>query len=298
MEPSTSSPWNLSTNNSNLWLNGGSRKRKVAVTDLDEKPNQKMFVTEEKMVKEMQTLSLELTALNHVNTAPNPTSTIEEDLSIDDEEDNHEKKETHIEMHQLLKDRLKNDDLQDNLLTKLCENERKKLSMQIVPYMPIHPAQLNNDNTTTTDDENQVSNDTDDHLFKIPSIPTPYTVEEPCDSAIKRGSTMKRSFSQSDQYNTNLSVTELKLDGNDYLNNHQSQSAYFIVEPTTTNLSQTTSSSSNSSLSSGGPSLRITEFIENPTSNTEFTSTLNDDYDDIDMQSVASSDAGDKMDDD
>ncbi len=63
-------------------------------------------------------------------------------------------------------------------------------------------------------------------------------------------------------------------------------------------LYQTTSSSSNSSLSSGGPSLRITEFIENPTSNTEFTSTLNDDDDDIDMQSVASSDAGDKMDDD
>ena len=66
--------------------------------------------------------------------------------------------------------------------------------MQIVPYIPIHPAQLNNDNptTTNTDDENQASNDGDDHQFKIPSIPTPYTVEEPCDSAIKRGSTMKR----------------------------------------------------------------------------------------------------------
>ncbi len=65
--------------------------------------------------------------------------------------------------------------------------------MQIVPYMPIHPAQLNNDNPTkTTDYENQASNDSDDYLFKIPSVPTPYTVEEPCDSAIKRGSTMKR----------------------------------------------------------------------------------------------------------
>jgi hypothetical protein len=51
-----------------------------------------------------------------------------------------------------------------------------------------------------------------------------------------------------------------------------------------------------SSLSSGGSSVRITEFIENPTINNEFTSTLDDD--DIDMQSVASSDAGDKMDDD
>jgi hypothetical protein len=60
------------------------------------------------------------------------------------------------------------------------------------------------------------------------------------------------------------------------------------------------SSSSNSSLSSGGPSIRITEFIDNPTSTNEFTSTLNDvdDDDDIDMQSVASSDTGDKMDDD
>jgi hypothetical protein len=73
--------------------------------------------------------------------------------------------------------------------------------MQIVPYMPIHPAQLTNDNITTTDEEdnneNQVSSDesksdNDDYMFKIPSIPTPYTVEEPCDSAIKRGSTMKR----------------------------------------------------------------------------------------------------------
>jgi hypothetical protein len=49
-------------------------------------------------------------------------------------------------------------------------------------------------------------------------------------------------------------------------------------------------------MSSGGPSIRITEFIEHPTSNDEFTSILDDD--DIDMQSVASSDTGDKMDDD
>lgn len=40
--------------------------------------NQKMFITEEKMVKEMQTLSLELAALNNVNSLPNPTPPIEE----------------------------------------------------------------------------------------------------------------------------------------------------------------------------------------------------------------------------
>ncbi len=78
--------------------------------------------------------------------------------------------------------------------------------MQIVPFMPIHPAQLTKDNVTTEDKtkneeeiiENQpvvsdeFQNENNNYLFKIPSIPTPYTVEEPSDSAIKRGSTMKR----------------------------------------------------------------------------------------------------------
>lgn len=82
--------------------------------------------------------------------------------------------------------------------------------MQIVPYMPIHPAQLNTDNVTTDDkvkeeeeeDEipesaspiisDEVRNDTDEHNFKMPSAPTPYTVEEPCDNTIKRASAMKR----------------------------------------------------------------------------------------------------------
>ncbi len=62
-------------------------------------------------------------------------------------------------------------------------------------------------------------------------------------------------------------------------------------------MSQTSSTTSSSSLSSNGPSIRITEFIDNPITNNEFTSTVDDD-DDIDMQSVASSDTGDKMDDD
>lgn len=41
-----------------------------------------------------------------------------------------------------------------------------------------------------------------------------------------------RSFSQSDEYNSNLSVTELKPDGHEFLSVHSSGSPYFIVEPT------------------------------------------------------------------
>jgi hypothetical protein len=310
MEPSTSTAWKLS----NFQSNGRSRKRKATESDLDEKINQKMFVTEDKMVKEMQTLSLELAALKNTNGIPKSTSPIQEKSIADDiesdEEDSSDEKESYIEFHKLLKDSLKNDDLQDSLISKLCENERRKLTMQIVPFMPIHPAQLTNENVTTEDKtkneeeiiENQpvvsdeFQNENNKHLFKIPSVPTPYTVEEPGDSSIKRGSTMKRSYSQSDQYNTSLSVTELKSDGNDHASIDQSQSAYFIVEPTGISLSQAKSSSSGSSISLDGPSIQITEFIENATSNNEFTSTLDDD--DIDMQSVATSDAGDKMDDD
>ena len=81
--------------------------------------------------------------------------------------------------------------------------------MQLVPYMPIHPAQLNSENATCDDkskddDEDElianssvviseeVKNENEDYQFKIPSIPTPYTVEEPSDNARKRPSAMKR----------------------------------------------------------------------------------------------------------
>ncbi|UJR15732.1 hypothetical protein I4U23_002667 [Adineta vaga] len=326
--PTTPSSWmtsnssNMANNNSTFWSSGGFRKRKAADSDLDEKVHQKMFVTEEKMVKEMQTLSLDLATLN------NPTSIIggltvhdksskdiinEDDSSDDDKDKNID--DTHVEFHKLLKDSLKNDDMQDSFLSKLCENERRKFTMQIVPYMPIHPAQMNSD-TVTTDEKaegeedeevlaessspvipEEVKNDNDDHLFKMPSAPTPYTVEEPSDSNIKRASTMKRSYSQSNQSNSNLSVTELKSDVNDKTSVLQSQSPYFIVEPTVTPLCHTSSSTSSSSLSTSDLSVRITEFVENPTTTTnEFGNTLEDD--DIDMQSVASSDTGDKMDDD
>lgn len=77
--------------------------------------------------------------------------------------------------------------------------------MQIVPYVPVHPAQLKNNNTNTDKDEegienpisspilsDDIKNENDEFLFKIPSAPTPYTVEEPCDNITKRGATMKR----------------------------------------------------------------------------------------------------------
>jgi len=83
--------------------------------------------------------------------------------------------------------------------------------MQIVPYMPIHPAQLNNDNVATDDKikeeegegEELIANtsgvtseefkdENDDYLFKMPSLPTPYTVEEPCENTTKRACAMKR----------------------------------------------------------------------------------------------------------
>ncbi|CAF1516294.1 unnamed protein product [Adineta steineri] len=83
MQPSSSSSsWmpsnnsNTTTSNSNFWSNGGFRKRKAAASDLDEKTNQKMFVTEEKMLKEMQTLSLDLAGLNNNNNIPNTTPQI------------------------------------------------------------------------------------------------------------------------------------------------------------------------------------------------------------------------------
>ncbi|CAF0906134.1 unnamed protein product [Adineta ricciae] len=327
---SPSPPWmtannaNMVNNNSNFWSNGGFRKRKAAVSDLDEKANQKMFVTEEKMVKEMQTLSLELATLN--NSPPvteelveidRPQNEIVQENDLSDDDDDKDKnaniEQTRFELHKLLKDSLKKDDLQDSVLSKLCEIERRKFTMQLVPYMPIHPAQLNSENVTSDDkskddDEDElienssvviseeVKNENDDYQFKIPSIPTPYTVEEPCDNTRKRPSAMKRSYSQSNQSNSNLSVTEVKHDGNEQSSTSQPPSAYFIVEPIVTPSCQTSSSTSSSSLSTNDLSVRITEFVENPTAPIEFTSATEDD--DVDMQSIASSDTGDRMDDD
>ncbi|CAF3658603.1 unnamed protein product [Rotaria socialis] len=333
---STSTPWvttsnsNVNTNNSSFWSNGGYRKRKAAATDLDEKVNQKMFVTEEKMVKEMRTLSLDLlppdtnnvqvSADDFVESIVDDVQTNNRDDDDDDDDDDDEKEkcseETRFELHKLLKESLKNDDLQDSLISKLWEIERKKLTMQLVPYMPIHPAQLHNENVTTDnktkepDEEKMIENQfsssviydeeikNDGHLFKIPSIPTLYTVEEPpCDGVLKRNPTMKRSYSQSNQQNSSLSVTELRPGVDDFSTIAQSQSPYFIVEPSSNALSESPNLSS-SSLLSDGPSIRISEVADNPPSNNELSSVIDDNVDDdIDMQSVASSDTGDKMDD-
>lgn len=86
-----------------------------------------MFVTEEKMVKDMQTLSLELAALNNTPIST-PEPIITETKSDDDEDSENERdnndNETRIELHKLLKEQLKHDDLQDSLINKLCEIER------------------------------------------------------------------------------------------------------------------------------------------------------------------------------
>ena len=75
--------------------------------------------------------------------------------------------------------------------------------MQIVPYMPIHPAQLNQTSILVKDDrekpvpsstsmDTRRNRDNDDSIFKRPCTPTPYTVEEPCDLTMKRAARMKR----------------------------------------------------------------------------------------------------------
>jgi hypothetical protein len=72
--------------------------------------------------------------------------------------------------------------------------------------MPIHPSQLTNNNNLRMDGKEEknekkasstivnkeITKENDDHLFKIPFLPTPYTVEEPCDNSIKRTPRMKR----------------------------------------------------------------------------------------------------------
>ena len=92
----------------------------------------------------------------------------------------------------------------------------KKLSMQIVPYMPVHPSQLQSVAVSSVNtSDNQMEEETkseeklspvpvprtpvhsDDHLFKRPFTPPAYTVEEPCDTPIERPQRMKRSFSTS-----------------------------------------------------------------------------------------------------
>lgn len=78
--------------------------------------------------------------------------------------------------------------------------------MQIVPYMPIFPTQLGNNNQNCTqmeekeqkqEEQNPKSTpvkqkENDDHLFRRPLPPAPYTVEEPPESTSRRPPKMKR----------------------------------------------------------------------------------------------------------
>ncbi len=72
--------------------------------------------------------------------------------------------------------------------------------------MPVHPAQLNTHDdkkeeqkkisppapTPTPTQVNPIKKENDDHLFKRPFIPLPYTVEEPPENTNKRPARMKR----------------------------------------------------------------------------------------------------------
>lgn len=63
-----------------IWMR--SNKRDISIlffsNILLNRSNQKMFATEEKMVKEMEILSLELANINNVKTLPNPTPPVDE----------------------------------------------------------------------------------------------------------------------------------------------------------------------------------------------------------------------------
>jgi len=66
----------------------------------------------------MQTLSLELQAMSNVQTESKPPEPMTSEIIEEKEQ------EPHLEVHDLLKSTLKNDDLQDSFIAKLCEMER------------------------------------------------------------------------------------------------------------------------------------------------------------------------------
>ncbi|CAF2682993.1 unnamed protein product [Rotaria sp. Silwood2] len=276
-----------------------------------------MFITEEILIENMQTLSLDL--LENKNTSISQNSQDDEEENINQNEtDNVSRKETRFELHKLLKENLRKDDLQDSLINKLYDFERKKLSMQIVPYMPIYPVQVNNNNSTMDEkeqeqeQENQNQNSSpiiakeikkqdDDLLFKRPFPPTPYTVEEPPENTTRRTSKMKRSYSQSVRYNSNLSVIELKNDTIDY-SFHSTESDYFVFEPSTPIETDSSASCSKSKLQSNQSSIQITEYFDfssklsSNNNNNNISKPFEDN--DIDMDAIVLSDVNDKMDDD
>ncbi|CAF4531686.1 unnamed protein product, partial [Rotaria magnacalcarata] len=240
----TSNSLNIPTNSSNFWSNRGYRKRKIDVIDCEEQSQHKIFFTEEKLIENMQLLSLDLSENKSISNSDNSKTDDEKSIN-QNEPDNLSEKETRVEIHKIFKNNLMRDNLQDSLINKLCDYERKKMSMQIVPYMPIYSIQSNNNNnksnTNMDEQEKKQENqnlssgkvkETEDRVFKRPLPPTSYTVEEPPENTTKRIPKMKRSYSQSMRCNSNLSVVELKPERNDYSFQH-SQTDYFVVEPCT-----------------------------------------------------------------
>jgi hypothetical protein len=78
-----------------------------------------MFSTDEKLITNMQTLSLDLSVNNN-----NKTLISQKDEDKKNETNNSSLQETKFELHKLLKDNLRKDDLQDGLINKLCDFER------------------------------------------------------------------------------------------------------------------------------------------------------------------------------
>ncbi|CAF1010606.1 unnamed protein product [Didymodactylos carnosus] len=294
------------------------RKRKFFSTELEDRqvivPSNKIFVTEEKIEKELETIPLKLsnntTSVNNSLAAPltemnnqngqSPiinelgedndefsTQTDSPDLArksvtvIDDEDDNDERATVddiqRLELHQFIKDSWKKNGgfvntEETSLLNRLFEMERKKLSMQLVPYMPVIPSNVKNNNvaqsntsvnfekqvvddkdnsTTIINNEHQLNNNENidhSHLFKkpfslnLPPLPDVYTVEEPPEIDEIIQGTMKRSYSQSANDSNNLSIVEIKDDmpsklfcntsTNGYIG-QESQPLHFISEPPT-----------------------------------------------------------------
>ncbi|CAF3434918.1 unnamed protein product [Rotaria socialis] len=308
----TSNSLNIPTNSSNFWSDRGYRKRKIDVIDCEEKSQHKIFFTEEKLIENMQLLSLDLSENRSISNSDNSKTDDEKSIN-QNEPDNLSEKETRFEIHKLFKNNLIRNNLQDSLINKLCDYERKKMSMQIVPYMPIHSIQSNNNNnnnisnTNVDEQEKKQENqnlsfgkvkEPEDRVFKRPLPPTSYTVEEPAENTTKRIPKMKRSYSQSMRFNSNLSVVELKPDRNDYSFQH-SQTDYFVVEPCTPVAIDSTSSCLKPTSQTNQSSVQISEYFDfsslSASTNNPFTSFNGNSFN---MESIILTDIDDKMDDD
>ncbi|CAF2120818.1 unnamed protein product [Rotaria magnacalcarata] len=306
----TSNSLNIPTNSSNFWSNRGYRKRKIDVIDCEEQSQHKIFFTEEKLIENMQLLSLDLSENKSISNSDNSKTDGEKSIN-QNEPDNLSEKETRVEIHKIFKNNLMRDNLQDSLINKLCDYERKKMSMQIVPYMPIYSIQSNNNNnksnTNMDEQEKKQENqnlssgkvkETEDRVFKRPLPPTSYTVEEPPENTTKRIPKMKRSYSQSMRCNSNLSVVELKPERNDYSFQH-SQTDYFVVEPCTPVALDSTSSCLKSTSQTNQSSIQISEYFDfsspSASANSPFPSFNGNSFN---MESIILTDIDDKMDDD